>query len=159
LNCLAYVPYSYLLSSGRTSLIAYIQTAEVVPYIAGAWLLTAKFGAVGAAIVWSATFAVDAMVFLVVVWRVARLPFSPLSSRRLRSALAPVVLGCIVVAAATISHGLVERAVLAVFFGLGYFLAVWRLVLTTGERESLLGLVRQMVRRRGPRPAHALRTM
>jgi O-antigen/teichoic acid export membrane protein len=159
LNCLAYVPYSYLLASGRTSLIAYIQTAEVVPYIAGAWLLTAKFGATGAAVVWSATFAVDAVVFLVVVWRVARLPFSPLSSRRLRSALAPVALGCIVAATATITHGLVERAVLAAFFGLGYFLAVWRLVLTTGERESLVGLVGQMVRRRGPRTAHALRAM
>ena len=156
MNCLAYVPYSYLLSSGRTKIIAYIQTAEVLPYIAGAWVLTARFGAIGAALVWSATFVVDAVVFLVVVWRVARLPFSPLSERRLRSIAGPAALGCAVAAAATVTHGLTARLGCAVLLSLAYALAIWRLVLTARERDNLLGLVAEVVLR-GPRGRHVRR--
>ncbi|HXW79540.1 MAG TPA: oligosaccharide flippase family protein, partial [Acidimicrobiales bacterium] len=160
LNCLAYVPYSYLLSSGRTKVIAYIQAAEVLPYIGGAWVLTAHFGAMGAALVWSATYAVDAVVFLVVVWRVARLPFSPLSAQRLRSTAAPVALGCVAAIMATVSHGLISRIVFALLLGLIYALCVWRFVLTGRERSSLQDLVGEITRRRrAPQPEHAVGTV
>ena len=52
-SAFSYVPYFYLISSGRTKTIAYIRFAELVPYIVGATVLTAKFGAMGAAAVWS----------------------------------------------------------------------------------------------------------
>ena len=148
LNCLAYVPYSYLLASGRPRIIAYIQAAEVLPYIGGAWVLTAKFGAIGAAMVWSATFAVDAVVFLVVVRRIAGLPLSPLTERRWRSAASPVALGCVLAAAATLSHGLPARAGWAAVVGLAYATSVWWLVLTQRERDNLSALLTEMLQRR-----------
>ncbi len=40
LECLSWMPMSYLLSSGRTRLIASIRVAELVPYLVAAWILT-----------------------------------------------------------------------------------------------------------------------
>jgi O-antigen/teichoic acid export membrane protein len=157
-NCLGWVPLSYLLSAGRTKVIAYVQTAEVVPYLVGAYLLTSRFGAVGAAAVWSARLVVQAVVLFAVVRRVApQLPFSPLSERRARSVAAPLALGCAAIAAATVSQSLGARAVWVTGLGALYVAAVWRLVLTTRERRGLLSLVSQVAKRRASyRPHHAM---
>jgi O-antigen/teichoic acid export membrane protein len=147
-NCMAWVPYNYLLSCGRTKLIARVQMAEVLPYLAGAWVLTSGYGAMGAAIVWSASFVADSVIFFTVVRRVApQLTFSPLSERRLRSVGAPVLLACLFVAAATVSHGLPARLTWAAGLGLIYTAIVWFLVLTAGERQGLLQLVGEVTRR------------
>lgn len=154
LNCLAWVPYSYLLSSGRTNIIAMIQVAEVLPYLLGAWLLTSRYGAMGAAIIWSATFAVDSLIFLFMANRVAGLPFSPFSDRPARALL---VLGALIVSAAgavMVSHLLVYRVLWVVGLSLAYAVAVWRLVLTSGERRGLVQLFNE-VTGRGPAPRHA----
>ena len=52
-DCLAFMPTSYLLSSGRTKMIAYIRAAQLVPYLVAAWILTDRFGVIGAAFAWS----------------------------------------------------------------------------------------------------------
>jgi O-antigen/teichoic acid export membrane protein len=150
LNCLQWVPYAYLLSSGRTKIIAYVQVAEVAPYLVGAWVLTSKFGAIGAALIWSVAFAVDSIVFFTVVWRVAKLPFSPLSERRLRAIGALVAFGCAAAAAATVSHGLAIRIAWSVGLSALYAMTVWRLVLTARERQGLLQLLAEMRIRRSP---------
>jgi O-antigen/teichoic acid export membrane protein len=153
-NCMSWVPYNYLLSCGRTKLIARVQVAEVLPYLAGAWVLTAKFGAMGAALVWSATFVADSIIFFTVVRRVApQLTFSPLSERRLRAIGAPVLLASVVAAAAILSHGLFTRLGWATVLSLIYAVGVWRLVLTTGERQGLLNLVEEVTARGRRRPA------
>ena len=154
-NCMAWVPYNYLLSCGRTKLIARVQMAEVLPYLAGAWVLTSKFGAMGAAVVWSASFVADSVIFFTVVRHVApQLTFSPLSERRLRAIGAPVLLACVAVAAATEWHGLVIRLGLAAGLGLIYAAVVWYMVLTAGERQGVSDLVAEITRRsRKPRAA------
>jgi O-antigen/teichoic acid export membrane protein len=157
-NCLAWVPYTYLLSSGHTKILAYVNVAELVPFLAGAWVLTAKFGAIGAALVVSAMSAVDAVVFFAVVWHVAQLPFSPLSERPFRSIAVPVVLGCAAAAAATVGHGLAIRLGWAGALSGVYAVAVWRLVLTATEREGLLSLMAEVVRR-GPSLRHGGRAV
>jgi O-antigen/teichoic acid export membrane protein len=148
-NCLAWVPYTYLLSSGHTKILAYVNVAEILPFIAAAWVLTAKFGAIGAALVVSAMSAVDAVVFFVVVRHVAQLPFSPLSERRTRSVAVPVALGCAAMLAATVGHGLAIRLGWAALLSGVYAAAVWRLVLTPTERGGLLSLAAEVV---GPGP-------
>jgi O-antigen/teichoic acid export membrane protein len=153
-NCLAWVPYSYLLSSGRTKVIAYIQIAELVPYIFGAWLLTAKFGAVGAALVWSARFALDSVMCFAAVQRVAPLPIVPLSERRLRSLAGPVLLGCAVVLGTHVGNGLVLRISLGAVIGLAYTGGVWQFVLTARERRGLRNLLAEVVRGGSP-PRHS----
>jgi O-antigen/teichoic acid export membrane protein len=144
-NCMAWVPYNYLLSCGRTKLIARIQMAEVLPYLAGAWVLTAKFGALGGALVWAASFVADSIIFFTVVRRVApQLTFSPLSERRLRAVGAPLLLACLAVASATVWHGIISRLGLAAGLGLIYAAVVWWLVLTSRERDGVLSLVAEI---------------
>jgi O-antigen/teichoic acid export membrane protein len=156
LNCFAWVPVTYLLSSGRTKFIAYVQVAEVIPYVAAAYVLTARFGAMGAALVWAAAIVVDAAVYFVLVWHIAKLPFLPLSQRRLRSIGGPAALGCALGLAAIVSRGLVVRLGLAAGLGAVYVVSAWQLVLTAREREGLLRMVLDMVRR-GPPPLHSRR--
>ncbi len=119
-SCLGSVPYSYLLASGRTKVIAYLQTGELIPYLVLAWLLTARFGAIGAAAVWAARWAVDAVLCIAVVhrstgWRHSfrrsplRLPVVPFSERRLHSIGGPIVLGCTALLAARVSQDLLTR--------------------------------------------------
>ena len=152
-NCFAWVPLSYLLSSGRTKVIAYIYICEVAPYLALAYLLTEHFGAVGAAMAWSANYVADSIIFFAVVRRVAHLPFSPLSGHRVRSGVAPVALGVTVYAASLVSHGLVSRCCWAVCLGVIYTVGVWRVVLTARERAGLVDLL-AAIRRPGGRASH-----
>lgn len=157
-NCLAWVPYTYLLSSGHTKILAYVNVAELVPFLAGAWMLTAKFGATGAALVVSAMCAVDSVVFFAIVRHVAQLPFSPLSERHFRSIAAPVALGCAAAVAATVGHGLAIRLGWAAALSGVYAVAVWRLVLMANEREGLLSLIAEVVRW-GPSLGHGGRAI
>jgi O-antigen/teichoic acid export membrane protein len=152
-NCLAWVPYTYLLSSGHTKILAYVNVAELFPFLAGAWVLSAKFGATGAALVVSAMCVVDSVVFFAIVRHIAQLPFSPLSERRFRSIAGPVALGCAAAVAATVGHGLAIRLGWAAALSAVYAVAVWRLVLTANEREGLLSLIAEVVRR-GPSLGH-----
>ncbi len=63
-NIIAYVPHNLIISSGRTDFLAKIYWAELVPYIFLASILTAKFGALGAALAWSLRVLVDTIIFL-----------------------------------------------------------------------------------------------
>jgi O-antigen/teichoic acid export membrane protein len=147
-NSLASVPLSYLLSSGRTRVIAYIQVAELAPYGAGAYVLTAHFAAVGAAVVWSATLAVQSVAIFAAVHHVApQLPASPLTERRAMSLGAPAALAGALGAASLVSHGLAPRLAWAAGVGFAYLVASWYLVLTARERQGLRGLTSAVVRR------------
>jgi O-antigen/teichoic acid export membrane protein len=142
-NSLAWMPYSYLLSQGRMRVITAVPLAEVAPYLALAWLLTAKLGAMGAALAWSLVLAVDAIVWYTVVWRKDGLPIVPLPQRGGRSvlALAGLVAAALVVVVETSS--LVARAGFGAGLTVAYGIVVWVAVLSTGEREGLLELVRE----------------
>ncbi len=151
LYCFAWVPGSYLLSSGRTKLIAYIEVAEIAPFLLGAWILTAKFGAMGAAVTWSATLVVATFAYFAVVHRVEpRLPVSPLPAHRVRSVAAPLLLACALAAAATVTQGLILRGAVAAALGVVYALVLWRVVLTRHERKGAQALVGDVLHRGGP---------
>jgi len=145
-SAFSYVPYLYLISSGRTKTIAYIRLAELVPYIVAAAVLTAKFGAMGAAAVWSARVVVDSLVALGVVRYVAGLPWSPLPARRVVGLAVPVALGVAATVAALVTDHLAARLGCAAGLGVLYVLVTWRL-LTTGERDGLRTLLAELVPR------------
>ena len=157
LNSFSWVPFSYLQASGRPRLFAYIEIAELPFYLVGAWFLTARFGAMGAAIVWSARFGIDVILLLFVVGRKAGFPMVPLSDRRIRSVCAPALLGIVSAAVAVVSHGLVIRVLCAGVLGAVYCIAAWRLVLSRNERASVLGMTIDRLRG-SPRPRHARRS-
>ncbi len=139
----SYVPYFYLVSSGRTKTIAYIRFAELVPFIAAAAALTAKFGAMGAAVAWSARVVINSFVTFAVVRSVAGLPWSPLPARRLVALAAPAALGCAAALAALVTNDLATRLGCAAVLGALYALVTWRL-LTTGERDGIRALLAEL---------------
>jgi len=63
-NVVAYVPYSALVASSRTGLIAKIHSAELIPYAIAAAVLISYFGIVGAALAWSLRVVFDSGLFL-----------------------------------------------------------------------------------------------
>ena len=139
-DCLAWMPVSYLLSSGRSRMIARIRVAELAPYLVAAWLLTERFGVIGAAIVWSAGCALDSLLLFGAAGRAASLPWLPLSDRRLRSLTGPVALGSAALLLAQVTSGLAARLGWAVALALAYGAAVWFVILTGRERNGILAL-------------------
>ncbi len=143
-SCLAWMPVSYLLSSGRARMLAYIRVAELVPYLVAAWILTERFGVMGAAFVWSAWCALDSVLLFAAARRVASLPWLPLSDRRLRSLAGPLALGGAALLLAHVTSGLGARLVWAAALALVYGAAAWYLILTSRERHGIMALVRHV---------------
>jgi O-antigen/teichoic acid export membrane protein len=144
-NSLAYMPYAYLLASGRTGLIARIHVFEVLPYIGLAAVLTSQLGALGAALVWSLRVSVDSICFFWCARRAGGLPFSPLSSRTAASALAPAVLAVILLSLTFVTSSFASRLAWVSVIGSAYGALVVRTVLTPREREGLRSLGRDLV--------------
>ena len=144
-NSLAWVPSSYLLSAGKTKVLALLQGAEVAPYLGAAWVLTARWGALGAAVVWSGRVVLDSIAHFAVVWRISGLPVLPLSERRLRSMIAPLVLGLVSLGVVSFTEGPLPRFAIAALLLMGYGVAVWRLVLTVRERRGVVSLFDDML--------------
>jgi O-antigen/teichoic acid export membrane protein len=158
-NALAWVSHDYMLSAGKTKVLALLQVAEVAPYLGAAWVLTAKWGALGAAMVWSGRLVLDAVAQLLIVRRLYHLPVVPLSERRLRSVVAPILLGLSCLGASALSGGLIARCAMASVILAGYAVVVWCIVLTARERQGVVSLLGKMLgsspRRGRRRPAHA----
>ena len=146
-NALAWVAGSYLLSAAKTKVLAWLQAAELAPYLGAAWVLTAKWGVLGAAIVWSARVAIDSVARLVIVHRIAGLPWLPLSARRVRSVAAPVLLAVACRGAAGLTGGLIARSAIAALLLAAYCVGVWWLVLTARERRGVANLLSEMLGR------------
>ena len=143
-NSLAWVPSSYLLSSGKTKVLAILQVAEVAPYLGAAWVLTAKWGALGAALVWSSRVVLDSIAHFALVRVYSGLPIAPLCERRLRSMVAPLFLGLASLGVSSFTEGLLPRFAVAVLLLVTYGVAVWWLVLTVRERRGVARLVGDM---------------
>lgn len=67
-NGMAAIPYALLEARGRPDVPAKCHLVEVLPYLGLLWLLTSRFGAVGAAAAWSLRGAVDGLL----LFRLAR---------------------------------------------------------------------------------------
>jgi O-antigen/teichoic acid export membrane protein len=157
IECLAWMPVSYLLSAGRSRTIAFIRVAEVVPYLVAAWILTERFGVMGAAVVWSAGCVLDSLLLFGAVRRAALLPWLPLSDRRLRALAAPLALGSAALLLAQVTSGLLARLPWVVVLALAYGAAMWSVVLTDRERYGIAALARRALGRPASAPRHAAR--
>lgn len=155
-NALEWVPWSYMLSAGKTKTLALLQGAELGPYLATAWFLTNRYGALGAAIVWSARLVLEAVTLFAITGRSYHLPVLPLSERRVRSVVAPALFGLACLVAASMTGGLLARSAVAAALLAVYVVAMWWLVMTRSERHGVSNLLCDMLglppRRR---PAHS----
>jgi O-antigen/teichoic acid export membrane protein len=146
-NAFAWMPTAYMLSAGKTKVLAWLQGAELAPYLAAAWVFTHRWGALGAAEVWSGRLVLDSVAMFAVVRRTSHMPVVPLSARRVRSVLAPVLFGLACFGAAVLSGSLLARSFMAAGLLVGYGSVVWWLVLSPGERRGVSKLLSEMLGR------------
>jgi O-antigen/teichoic acid export membrane protein len=148
-NAFATIPYIYLLASGRTFLIARIHLLEILPYLVAAAVLTAKFGALGAALAWSSRVVLDSLLFVASSKRYGGLPWVPISTNVWAGLLVFVSLvGCTALLS-TVTNSLIVRCACAAALLIVYIGVVWRLVLTRPERSGARTLARQILSRGG----------
>lgn len=154
-NSLAYLPYWHLLASGRTGLVARIHLVVLGPYVVLAAVLTARFGAMGAAAVWSLRVVSDSVAVFVFAWRQGRLPYSPFSRRVGASIIAPCSLAAVLVTLGGLVNGLSQRSGCALAAAGLYAVLVWKLVLLPGERATAKAMAVEVAPRltRGLAPA------
>lgn len=137
----AMVPYSCLLATGHTRVIAIVQMSEVPFYLVAAWQLTSHFGAVGAAIAWASRFTVDAAIIFFLVRHFEGLSLTLLPARRVKAVLAPALLALACYALTRTSGTFVPRAAEAIVLAATYAATAWRLVLDPAERAGIIRMV------------------
>jgi O-antigen/teichoic acid export membrane protein len=142
---LSCVTEAYLLSAAKTKTLAWLQALELGPYLGAAWVLTSKWGAVGAAVVWSSRLVLDCVARFVIVSRSTDLACLPLSARRVRSLVAPAMLGIGCLATALFTHALGVRVGAAAELLVAYGAGVWCMVLTSHERQGVINLARDIL--------------
>src|SRR5665213_2083781 len=139
-NGLAYVPFAHLLATGRTALIARIHLLELPCYLVMAAVLTARYGAIGAALSWSVRVVADAVIYYAVARRTDELGGSSLHWLRGASLILPAVLGVGMYVCGIFVGGLGPRLLVAVLVGGAYAAVVWRAVLDDDDKRTLLRL-------------------
>jgi O-antigen/teichoic acid export membrane protein len=144
ISSLGWLAQTYLVAADFGPTIARIRVLQIVPYVIGAALLTARFGAIGAAAAWSARTAIDAIAYFVLGWRAIRLPPSPLSERGIRCVLLLAFMTLAVVAVAQGTAGLAPRVAYALALLGGYSLVLWWLVLADSERALMKGFAKSL---------------
>ncbi len=136
LNLLAIVPYNYLLAVGRTSTIAKIHLAELLPYLILALIFTEKLGAVGAAIVWSCRATVHSAIFFVLTSKKG-LPWFPLPTRAIIKLISLFGLTATTLILSTLINSLAIRALFTGVLVLCYIVITWKVTLKPFERNGI----------------------
>jgi O-antigen/teichoic acid export membrane protein len=140
-NVMAIVPYTLLIASGRSDLLARIHLLELLPYIVCASLFTYSFGAVGAALAYSLRLIVDALLFFFAARRLG-FSLSPVPSNRLSYAAAVAGL-CVpfllsFTEAISSSTALISVTIISL---LVYGWLTWNKVLANEERAWVISLM------------------
>jgi O-antigen/teichoic acid export membrane protein len=132
------VTASLLRGIGQPRIVALLQAVEAPFYIIGLWFMVRWNGVEGAALAWSARWALHAGLLLWAACSLDVLRFSSLLKGRLGNA-SLVVLGALAMGAATtrLVSGPLLYGITALAIG-GFILAVWAWVLTEAEKRALL---------------------
>jgi O-antigen/teichoic acid export membrane protein len=153
-NTLAFLPFSQLLASGKTTTIAAVHIVEMLPYLLLAAILTANFGVIGAAAAWSIRVTVDAVAFFVLVRRREGLPWVPTPRRAKTCLLNMASLAVVLWSLSTVTSSLEARAAWSVGTLAAYAVVSGTIVLTSGERRGLKRLLLDIIPRRfAPSPS------
>jgi Polysaccharide biosynthesis C-terminal domain len=139
---MGYVPHCLLIASGRTVSIARCSLIEIVPYVICASFLTLKFGAAGAALAVSLRMLLEAILFLQAARRETGLALLILTGDWRIYGIALLT----IVSAAVVSIwsggdpivGMANAATSSVVF----CALVWTIILSPGERKTLLQILR-----------------
>lgn len=143
INCFAYVPYCFLQALGRPDAAAKLFLCELVPYGLLLWWTIPHYGILGAAAGWSIRVTFEVGLLLWIARRVFSLSAIHVVDRRMWTAIGAL---CLLGSAAYATHYFLRGAIVvdvslcAVWMG-GFALAVWKWVLDSADRASVLALV------------------
>lgn len=143
INCFAHVPYCFLQALGRPDMAAKLFLCELVPYGLLLWWMIPHYGIPGAAAGWSIRVTVEMGLLLWIAWRVSSLSAIHIVDRSMWTAVGAL---CSLGVAAYATHYLLRGAIvvdvsLCAVWMAGFALAVWKWVLDSADRASVLGLV------------------
>lgn len=138
-NAMAYVPYNFLLASGRVRTILLVHLVQTVPYLVVAAWLTSRHQAAGAATAWTLRVVFDSAGFFALVGRDNRLTQRFRHLVRARSALLLGALGMGLTGLAAVQSGLAGRVASVCVLGPAYVAASFGAVLSPHEREAVAG--------------------
>jgi len=138
INSLAQVPFALVQGAGRPDLTAKLHLVELPCYLLALWWMIGTFGIEGAAIVWSARVAIDAVVLFGFGRR-----FLPISVSLAPRTLSLLTFALLTLALATLAQGLVLKVVFLTLAALVFGLTTWFLILAPEERKLAQNYFRQ----------------
>jgi O-antigen/teichoic acid export membrane protein len=146
-NSLALVAAAFLQGIGRPDIQAKLLVAQVIPYVALAWLLITQLGLVGAAIAWTLRVTVEGGFLFVAVAR--SVPLTTPSYRRegvIRSAAVLAVFGVVAtVAQLAVGPPPAWRAAVVGLAIVGFAACSWLYALDAGDRKLVQVVLRGFV--------------
>jgi O-antigen/teichoic acid export membrane protein len=151
---MSHVPYCFVQGLGRPDATAKLFLAELVPYAAFAWWMIRHEGIGGAAVAWSIRVAIEALLLMLIAWRIFSLsPRWLLDRGMMRGLRALCVLGLVMIVTkmALRNSFPVEIGLTGVWLA-GFALAIWKYVFDDSDRGSVLTLfdpMRNALKNRG----------
>lgn len=148
-NIVAFVPYSIIMSSGRTDIFAKLYWIELFPYIFIAAILTYKFKAVGAAIAWSLRVILDAAI---IIWFSKRTGGVSFNIFELKSLIFLLIFSSIAILVVILSF-ITDNTALLLTLVVGsislYFVVAWKKIFQEEERKLVVEKVYEFIKRQG----------
>ena len=142
LHSLAYVPGSLLLGIGKPNVTTAFQMAQLPVHLGVAWVLTERWGLVGAALSWSIRAAVDFAYHLAVTMRMRFISRQSLVREHVvQSAGVLAVLGVLTGVLLSSTEHADAKAVAGLVMAAGFAAVVWRALLDPAERSLLRDVV------------------
>ena len=147
----SYAPRSFLEAVGKPHLLARCQLVEVVPFFCVAYFVIGRYGAAGAAAMWSLRAMVESVWVYREAYRVSGFKSLPFANRS--GFIGVLTAVALPVLATEVMPAKVEILVSVVAFSLAiYLLIAWRAILSSDERKWVLGMVRELTRRQVSEP-------
>jgi O-antigen/teichoic acid export membrane protein len=131
-NIIAALPHISIIASGHTSVFAKLYWLELAPYAVLVWVLSYRFGAVGAAASWSIRVTADCFIQFYLAKRIAKMTFVGSGLPVFALALAIMIIpfaGVLVVGFSTI------QAIGFVVCFAAYVILIWKMVLEKPESD------------------------
>jgi O-antigen/teichoic acid export membrane protein len=148
INIFTWVPYNLLIAMGRTGLVARFHLAEIIPYVALAFVMIQWYGAVGAALAWSLRMVITAPLVFLFARRVSGVAISPLPEKLGAFLLALLVLLLPPLVAMWLTDSIAIALAVVVVSMAGYGSLLWLKVLSEGDRGGILRMIPERLRRR-----------
>jgi len=134
----AYIPVTVLIAAGRMDVLAKVYWMELIPYIALTAFLTSRFGAIGAALAWSARVLFDTTVMTYCGSRVSGLPIWVFQGQ-----IPQLVAGILILIPAAVfaasTDKVINLSILILPISLAlYSVIVWKTLLHSDERAWII---------------------